>query len=326
MGKFHDLTGMKFGQLTVLKRVFPSDCGAIWLCSCSCGNTKKIRARSLASGATKSCGCLRGVLATDRIGQKFGKLTIIKRVYPNKWGNAVFQCRCDCGEVVDVQSNNLISGGTKSCGSCQGRKFKDLAGMRFGKLLVIKRVINKKKGNVIFQCRCDCGNMIETQSGNLLSGATKSCGCLGGEKHGMYETPIYHVWMNMRQRCYNPKRKDYQDYGMRGIKVCSRWRHSFVNFFEDVGQPPKGMTLDRVDNDGDYCKDNCRWTNPTQQCRNQRIRKDNTSGIKGVYWNKDTKKWRVQINVHYKCINLGSYISLTEAAAARKQGEIDYWK
>lgn len=90
-------------------------------------------------------------------------------------------------------------------------------------------------------------------------------------KHGMSATSIYNIWRSMRQRCENPTAKDYRFYGARGIAVCAEWQ-DFLTFFADMGHPPSGKTLDRINNDGDYCKANCRWASPTQQANNKRAR------------------------------------------------------
>jgi len=85
-------------------------------------------------------------------------------------------------------------------------------------------------------------------------------------------SPTYVAWLSMKQRCYNPKRTGYENYGGRGIRVCKRWRHSFKNFLEDMGERPEGTTLDREDNEGNYKKSNCRWATPSEQRKNQRAK------------------------------------------------------
>ena len=97
-------------------------------------------------------------------------------------------------------------------------------------------------------------------------------------KHGMKRTRIYGVWSAMKSRCMNPNRDQYEDYGGRGIKVCARWAESFENFYADMGDPPRGHTLDRRDNDGDYCPENCQWSPRTTQGRNKRTTRMLTAG------------------------------------------------
>ena len=157
---------------------------------------------------------------------------------------------------------------------------KQLEGQVFGRLTVTRRA-GSRAGRVTWACMCECGSTVEVVSHALTSGHTKSCGCWRDErnretpvKHGHARrgaplTPIYKTWQNMMTRCYNQKVKSFKDYGERGIKVCSGW-HIFENFLADMGERPKGTTLDRVDNNGDYTPDNCRWATKLTQARNTR--------------------------------------------------------
>lgn len=209
------------------------------------------------------------------------------------------------------------------------RKSKIKIGDRFGRLTVLENM-GIIKGKTWFKCVCDCGAIKLIRSNSI--GNTKSCGCLQKEvllkritKHGMYRTATYHIWQGMIQRCTNPKAEYYKDYGGRGIKASHRWR-KFENFFSDMGMKPDGLTIERINNDKGYYKENCCWASPAQQARNTRLSQANTTGVKGVAWHKTTQKYQASICVNYKRIHLGSYEILEQAAIARKNGEQKHWK
>lgn len=116
---------------------------------------------------------------------------------------------------------------------------------------------------------CFCGKEFDTVLSQIKTGRTKSCGCSRGEKHGMTGTRQHNIWLGIKYRCENPSAKHYKNYGGRGIKVCDRWKNSFTNFWDDMKEDYKNnLSIDRIDNDGNYCKENCRWANVTQQRRN----------------------------------------------------------
>lgn len=153
----------------------------------------------------------------------------------------------------------------------------DLTGQKFIRLIVIKRVANNKHGKSMWLCLCKCGQKTIVLSNNLRSGASKSCGCYSTNnalKHGHTKnkktTKTYYSWSDMIARCINLNDKYYKDYGGRGIKVCKRWLNSFENFLEDMGEVPKGLQIDRIDNNKGYYKDNCRWVTSKQNSRNRR--------------------------------------------------------
>ncbi|WP_157129869.1 AP2 domain-containing protein [Burkholderia pseudomallei] len=161
-------------------------------------------------------------------------------------------------------------------------KHLDLAGQKFGRLTAIAFDSEKTTRKAYWVCKCDCGTVKSVRSDLLKRGTTVSCGCFSVEnakrvhtKHGMYKSPEYQAWVNMRARCYDSKSRHYKNYGGRGIGVCTEWRESFDAFFAEVGlRPSDDHELDREENDKDYMPGNVRWVIRPENQKNRRCSKN----------------------------------------------------
>lgn len=161
---------------------------------------------------------------------------------------------------------------------------------------------------------------IDLQSESNNNSNAESRGCLSN-------TRLHSIWSHINQRCHNPKDRKYMYYGGRGITVCNEWKNSFKSFYEwSISNGySDGLTIDRIENDGNYCPENCRWATYVIQNRNRRPSSRSKSGYSGLYWNKKYNKWLVQIGLNGKTIHVGMYSEKHEAISARKEAELKYW-
>lgn len=224
--------------------------------------------------------------------QRFGRLFVVDRVIDyerliktKRPGNTYWLCRCECGKYVSVRSSSLRSGATKSCGCLKEEQNKlnlkalsDLTGKKFNRITVINGTDKRDAaGCAMWVCECSCGSKDLLISGSSLRlGKTKSCGCYNYEvitKHGhcpkTKPSPTYSTYTSMLTRCYG-RSKNGETYQIANIQVCDRWKESFKNFLEDMGERPENTTLDRIDPWGNYEPSNCRWATIQEQNRNKR--------------------------------------------------------
>lgn len=204
----------------------------------------------------------------------------------------------------------------------------NLVGQKFNKLTVLEFSHVGPNYTQMWKCLCDCGTFKIVSGTHMKRGTTKSCGCVAMSNiktHGESRTPLYVRWYKMKSRCDNKKLKEYKNYGGRGIRYCAKWSQ-YEGFKEDMGETfNSGLELDRIDVDGNYCKENCRWTTSYENAFNRRISQFNTSNKTGVSFSKIEGKWRAYIGYHMQHFRLGSFANYKDAVEARVLAELDFY-
>ncbi len=200
------------------------------------------------------------------------------------------------------------------------RKAADISGVRFGRLVVIRRTENRG-GEVSFLCKCDCGKEkdILAQALRRTFKPTRSCGCIAVEtvskmafRHGKSHSPEHRTWARIKERCLRPKAPFYSEYGGRGIKVCDRWINSFENFLSDMGSKPSSKhSIDRIDVNGDYCPENCRWLTMYDQQSNRRNNKRITHGGKTMTY----AQWDRELGLRQRTVSGRIFLGWTPEMA-----------
>lgn len=281
--QFNIHVGQKFGKLEVISEPYRKlflnyiDPKEIWVvtCKCDCGKEVEVIKANLLLNDRKSCGCLK-----DRfydmvsIGEKFNNWTVLSKPNnKNKSKEWRVLCECKCGARKEVDLNYLTVGNAIGCG-CNKIKYHFTIGDKYNELTVISETFTNDENERTLLVQCSCGQKVKINAGRLVRGQKTCLACArkntGKLKiiHGMCHSRIYRTWSGMKERCYNPKRRAYQWYGAKGIKICDEWLD--FNIFKDWAYKNgynDNLTIERFDPNKNYCPENCEWITKSENSR-----------------------------------------------------------
>lgn len=318
----------KFGKWTVISETPFKKSEAYYLtCICECGNIVDVAKNSLKNGKSTQCiKCSNKSKEKDDkyVGKTFGEIYVAKvdDEYFREKKRKKYICRCSCGYEFSSFSHNLVE--LNKCKNCK-EKDRSVLGNIYTRLTVLGEF---KKGNIeMCNCLCICGKEVTVRRGDLISGKTKSCGCLAKEvksksnkTHGMAKTRLHNIWKAMKQRCYYTKSIRYNDYGGRGVIICDEWENDFMSFYNWAMNNGYNdtLTIDRIDVNGNYEPSNCRWVDVKIQSNNKR----NNRKIEYKNETKTLKEWSDILGINYSTLRTQTKkYTLEEILEGRKNNE-----
>ncbi len=201
---------------------------------------------------------------------KYNSWTVLQDLKHDDFGCRIVRCQCKCGIIKDKKLYALVHGHSKQCNDCF--KGPSLSGTRIGTWSIKNKVYVEKRKEWYYRCVCDCGNTTDIPGAILKSGKSKGCLPCSKKVYISRKNRTYISWQVIRNRCLVYTSPGFQQYGGRGITICDRWKDSFENFLADMGIKPIGLSLDRINNNGNYEPSNCRWAN-SRQPNSDKIRK-----------------------------------------------------